>query len=232
MISLCLTNYNRFEFLIESFAQVIDDNRISEIIISDDASNDGSYEKLVEWFAGHGKVKLFQNLSNKGMSLNKKIAVELATNNTCILFDSDNVISPDYINALFHNGQLMTDKVINVPEWAQPDFKFSKYAGSFLRLKEAKESMIDPMFRCMMNCCNYVVNRQMYIDVYEYDETIKQADTIAFNYRWLQKGYCFYVVPGMRYFHRVHKQSGFLENIDYNMKQAKEFENKILQLSE
>lgn len=230
MISLCLTHYQRFEMVIESFSQVIDDSRINEIIISDDFSQDGSYEKLKDYFKENKKVKLFQNRINRGMSLNKRIAIELATNNICILFDSDNIISESYINALFVNGQLMTGKVINVPEWAQPDFNFLKYSGKFIRSKEAKEFMNDPMFRCMLNCCNYVVNRQTYLDVYEYDEKIKQADTIAFNYRWLAKGYSFYVVPSMRYFHRVHSSSGFLENIDYNMRQAKEFENKILEL--
>jgi glycosyltransferase involved in cell wall biosynthesis len=216
--------------LIEAFAQVINDNRISEIVISDDCSEDGSYQRLVNYFFGNDKVKIFRNLENTGMSLNKKLAIQRASNNICILFDSDNIIAPDYLEALFTNGQLMTDKIINVPEWATPDFNFTKYSGQFIRAKEAKEFMGDGMFRCMLNCCNYVVNRKTYLEVYEYDAKIKQADTIAFNHDWLAKGHSFYVVPGMRYFHRVHKNSGFLENIDYNMRQAKEFENKILEL--
>jgi hypothetical protein len=38
------------------------------------------------------------------------------------------------------------------------------------------------------------------------------------------------MVPGCRYNHLVHKNSGFLKNIDYNMVKAKEFENKIMAL--
>lgn len=230
MISLCLTHHNRFDLLIESFAQVIDDIRISEIVISDDASNDGSYQKLIEYFAGNEKVKLFQNKSNVNMSLNKKIALEYATNELCILFDSDNVISLSYIDALFRNGQLMASKVINVPEFAFPDFDFRKYSGKYIRAKDAKENMNDPMFRCLLNCCNYAVVAKEYINLYEYDESVKESDTIAFNYKWLKAGNSFYVVPAMKYFHRVHPFSGFLKNIDYNMKQAKYFENKILEL--
>lgn len=228
-ISLCLTNFNRFEMLIESFEQVIDDNRISEIIISDDSSNDGSYEKLEYFFRNNDKVKLFRNLENIGMSLNKKLAIQRASNSTCILFDSDNVISVDYLDSIAESD-LSSSEVINVPEFAYPDFNFTKYSGKYISSKEAKCFMTDPMFRCLLNCCNYVVNRKSYLEVYKYDETVRQADTIAFNYRWLQKGYSFYVVPGMRYFHRVHKNSGFLENINYNMQQAKYFENKILEL--
>jgi glycosyltransferase involved in cell wall biosynthesis len=42
-ISLCLTNYNRKELLMESFAHVLNDERISEIIISDDHSDEDIY---------------------------------------------------------------------------------------------------------------------------------------------------------------------------------------------
>lgn len=42
-ITLALTHWNRFDMLCESFAQVIDDERIGEIVIVDDHSDDGSY---------------------------------------------------------------------------------------------------------------------------------------------------------------------------------------------
>lgn len=230
-VSICLTHHNRYEMIVESFAQVIDDERISEIVISDDASTDGSYEKLVEHFKGNDKVKLFRNLANVGMSLNKKLSIQRASNNTCILFDSDNIISKSYLDAYEKYG-IKSDVVINVPSFAEPDFDFRHYEQMILRGDVAKKYVIkDAMFRCLLNCCNYVVNRAEYLKVYEYDPAIKQADTIAFNYLWLKEGNAFHVVKDMKYFHRVHPASGFLQNMDYNMKQAKEFENKILQLS-
>lgn len=230
MLSIALTNYNRYDFLIESFAPVINDSRVSEIVISDDCSDLEIYDRLHDYFIGYEKVKLFRNERNVGMSRNKAIAVELATNNIVALIDSDNVITSSYIDALFANGQLMTDKVINVPAFAQPNFDFRKYAGTFIRTKEAKENMNDSIFRVMLNCCNYVVPRQTYIDVYEYNSEMKGTDTIYMNYLWLKKGYSFYVVPGMEYFHRVGSHSGFLQDMAYNMQKAKEIENKILQL--
>lgn len=53
MLSLAITHYNRYEMVVESFAQVIDDVRLSEILIMDDCSTDGSYEKLRDHFKGN-----------------------------------------------------------------------------------------------------------------------------------------------------------------------------------
>jgi glycosyltransferase involved in cell wall biosynthesis len=39
-ISICIPTYNRVEMLFESFAKVIDNDNISEIVIVDDASID------------------------------------------------------------------------------------------------------------------------------------------------------------------------------------------------
>lgn len=230
MISLAITTYNRFEMTVESFAQVIDDDRISDILLLDDASPDESYSKLSERFKGVEKVRVMRQATNQGMAENKKCAIALSDNPHVLILDSDNVIDKTYLDAVFKNGQLMTDKVINCPEFAYPNFDFRKYSGQFIDYKNAKKFMSHDMFRCFLNCCNYLVPQKTYLEVYQKDDTVKEADTIAFNYRWLKAGYSFYIVPECGYFHRTHAESGFMKNIDYNMKKAKEIENKIMAL--
>src|SRR5690606_35718803 len=99
-VSLCLTNYNRTEMLYEAFHQVLDDERIDEIIISDDDSNDETVRWLKNQYP-HAKVKIYWHEQNVGMSRNKAESLRLASNQWCILFDSDNVISTKYLDALF-----------------------------------------------------------------------------------------------------------------------------------
>lgn len=229
-LSLAITTFNRYVLTIESFAQVIDDYRIDDIVILDDASTDGSYERLAEHYKDIPKVRVIRQAQNQGMAENKKCAIALSNNSHVLILDSDNVIDKSYLDAIFKNGQLLTDKVINCPEFAYPNFDFRKYSGQFVDYKNAKKFMSHDMFRCFLNCCNYVVTQKTYLEVYEKDDTVKEADTIAFNYRWLKAGYSFYIVPGCKYFHRTHPESGFLRNIEYNMKKAKEIENKIMML--
>jgi len=69
-----------------------------------------------------------------------------------------------------------------------------------------------------------------YLENFVYNEDIKGADTIWFNYIWLKNGNSIYVVPEMEYLHTVGEQSGFLENVNINMKHAIDLEKKILEL--
>jgi len=226
-ISLCITTRNRLDMTIESFKDVLSDDRITEIIIVDDCSDKDVYDELKRFCDGIPKVKLFRNPFRFGMAGSKRKAINLAKNKFACIFDSDNKIGPDYFDALFRMMHTMSDNTICMPMKANPNFDFTNYRGRFINAKNVNDFMHDPMFRCMLNCCNYVVPVHAYLEVYEFDKTIKATDTIAFNYLWLKKGKSFFVVPDMEYFHRVHDGSGFLEDADYNMSKAKEFEYKI-----
>ena len=74
MITLSISNYNRTDWVIRSFINVINDDRISEIIICDDFSEIGNFEKLSQLInqLNSKKISLYRNDSNQGAFLNKK----------------------------------------------------------------------------------------------------------------------------------------------------------------
>jgi len=229
MLSLCITHYNRFELFLESIASVMNDDRINEIIVSDDCSDIEVYNMLEDYCKTIPKIKLFRNEMNLGMSLNKRMAVERATNEWVILFDSDNILKPDYIDAFY--AQNIYPNIIYAPECALPKFYFNRYSKWLVSKNSIKYFLNSfPMAEVFMNACNYVVNRQRYLDVYERNDEMKGTDTIWFNYLWLKKGGMFLVTPGMTYFHRDHPGSGFRQDMDYNMKMAATMKGKLLSL--
>lgn len=126
-LSLAITTYLRYEMTVESFAQVIDDPRIDDIVILDDCSTDGSYEKLRDHFAGNKKVRVIRQAQNRGMLVNKFHAVGYCKNEWVALIDSDNVIGKSYLDAIFSITvypdllQLYKD-TIYVPEFSKPTF--------------------------------------------------------------------------------------------------------------
>jgi len=65
-LSLCITNHNRDLMLFESFEQVLDDDRVSEIVIVDDKSKSIHWEKVRSYCKDKPKIKLFQNRNNLG----------------------------------------------------------------------------------------------------------------------------------------------------------------------
>jgi len=105
-LSIAITTFNRLEFTIESFAQVLDDPRVDDIVILDDCSTDGSYEKLVKHFSGVEKVRVVRQAQNRGMSLNKRDAIAYAKNEWVAIIDSDNIIGKNYIESIFTKQKL------------------------------------------------------------------------------------------------------------------------------
>lgn len=222
--TLAITTYNRYEMLLESFAQVIGDDRISEILILDDCSEIDYWNKIKDLGSYNPKIKVIRQMKNRGMAVNKRDAVAYSLNDWVILFDSDNIISSAYLDAIPEN---LFNDTIYIPDFARPNFDFQAFSGMRINGKVAAKNIKDSVFNMMLNCCNYLVPRDRYVSTFKEDTTVKGSDTIAFAYNWMRNGNWFEVVKGMEYFHRVHKDSGFLADASYNLKKA-EFTRKLI----
>lgn len=236
-ISLCLTNYNRTDLLLKSFAKVLNDDRISEIVISDDCSLAGNREmaiKMISDYCGDcPKINFHINPENLGMSRNKAKAIELASSEYVIILDSDNALGTNYLDALYK--MRWNPDMILMPSFAKPQFNYRVYNEVLIRRGNIKrliknQHMYGNVFDCLMNTCNYFVHRKAYLEVYEYNQAIKGTDTLYFNYLWLKAGKSFYVVPGMEYDHLVHDESGWLKDAEYNSRKGKEIKKLIMDL--
>lgn len=223
-LTLAITVFNRWELLLESFANVIDDDRIDEILIMDDHSKDEYWNKIKELPKFNPKIKVVRQLENRNMLINKRDAIFNSKNELVILFDSDNVIGKDYLDSLPNE---FYEDIIYCPSFAKPTFDFRKYSGIVIDKKIASQNINDNTFNMMLNCCNYLVNRNAYLESFIEDRSVKGSDTISFAYNWLKQGNRFQIVTGMEYYHRVHSGSGFLENADFNMRKAEETKKMI-----
>jgi glycosyltransferase involved in cell wall biosynthesis len=228
-ITLAVPTHNRFALVLECVGSVIDDPRVGEIVLSDDCSTDGSYEALLHHFKDHPKVKLYRNKSNVDCYFNKRQAVELASSPWLILFDDDNVIKSDYLNVLFALPSWDADTVY-CPEWAQPHFDYRKFAGVTVDKHSVHRYMHSPPFRTALNTCNYFVNRQSYLDVWDGSKNPHTADSIYQAHNWLRAGKKLSLVPGLRYFHRVHEGSHYKLNNKKTANFGKEVETWLLQM--
>ena len=232
-ISLAITHYCRFGLLQECLNPIINDERIAEIVISDDASIDESYEQLTRKYKDHPKIKLFRNATNLDCYRNKAKAVELATNSWVVLFDSDNILKSDYLDALYRIPQ-WDPTVIYCPDWAQPHFDYTAFAGVMIDQHNVSQMMgrermgqvtlrrqmvnklvlpaVNSRFRTALNTCNYFVHRDEYLSVWDGSCDPHTADSIFQAYNWLKSGRKIFFVPGMRYLHRIHEDSHFKIN--------------------
>lgn len=227
MISLCITTYNRDQMTVDSFAKVYNDDRISEIIIVDDHSDEKIFANLQFMVNGLDKVNLFRNEKNLGCYHNKRQAVECASNDWVVLLDSDNQIDSSYLDAVCKGKEFVsTPSLLYQPEFARPHFDFRKFSGSTIKAPYVKNYMNQKSFDTMLNAMNFFVNRAEYLRIFDSaKEEPWTADSIYFNYLWLKAGNKIYVTPGMQYDHLVHDGSHYKNNVH----KTGNFYNEIVQ---
>lgn len=229
MITLALTHYNRFNWLHEAFRDVLDHPAIEEIVISDDASTDGSWEQLSEKYCGHYKVKIFTNRRNVDCYVNKLKAVQRSTSDWVILFDSDNVLSVDYIEHLLAK-QPWDKHSAYLPVYAAPNFDYRAFGGLVVTRQNVASLLGKKNFLTALNTANYFFNRDEYLRVWDSSVEPHTADSIYQNYRWLEAGNSLVFVSGLTYLHRVHPQSHYKLNHRKTGYFAKEVEQKLRNL--
>jgi glycosyltransferase involved in cell wall biosynthesis len=226
-LTLAITVFNRYDLLLESLSQVIDDPRIDEILICDDHSKDEYWNKIKELPLLSPKIKVVRQLENRGMQENKSHAIGFSKHDWVIILDSDNKIDKSYLDAI--PNELFAD-TIYMPDFAKPQFSFKKYSGLIFNKSNIKNFINDPPLSVLLNCCNYLVNKNEYLSVYKKDPSIDGADTVNMAKNWLAAGKNFFVVPDMEYDHRVHKESQFLKDVNKNMDDAERIKKEIRQL--
>lgn len=210
-ISLAIPTHNRFDLALKSFAQVLEDPRIGEIVLSDDASTDGSYARLQAHFRGHPKVRLFQNTQNRDCYANKELAVTRCVLPWAILFDDDNVLSPAYLDVL-EREYPWHEEVLYCPEFAEPHFNYTAFSGEVVSKQNLQSFVHRPHFKTALNTANNFFLRQNYIGVHDKTRNPHTSDSIYMAYLWLKAGLKIKIVPGLRYFHRVHDGSHYKAN--------------------
>lgn len=211
-LSICIPTFERVELTMESFANVYHDERVSEIVIVDDASSNETFFRLKALCDALPKVKLFRNVFNRDCALNKNTAVSFAQNEFVILLDSDNSIGDDYIDKIYEFESWKDDTILT-PEFAMPHFDFTAYTG-ILWSKENIAKYIDrPMAETCLNAANFFVNRDRYCQNFDTRIDPVTSDSIYFCYNWLNGGGKIQVVEGMRYQHKVWEGSHYRSNI-------------------
>lgn len=211
-ISICIPTFQRVDMTLDSFKEVYDDERVSEIIIVDDASDISVFEELKSICDVLPKVKLYRNLTNQDCYFNKATAIGYASNDRAILLDSDNRIDIDYLDRLYKIKEWEYD-AIYTPSFAMPEFDFTAFAGLRITSENVAEYIDRPMFETCLNAANYFVDVYKYLEVFDSNTNPVTSDSIYQCYNWLLDGGKIEIVRGLKYQHLVHSGSHYKNNV-------------------
>ena len=97
-ISVCLITYNHVD-LIESTLQSIMEQTITgyEVIVSDDCSTDGTWERVLELAANDARIKPIQTPENLGMARNANFSVAQSSRPYIALLHHDDLYRKDLL---------------------------------------------------------------------------------------------------------------------------------------
>ena len=211
MISVAFTNHNRTDLLFEAVAPFLIDERVTEIIISDDCSTEDNYHTIVWKYNDIDKVKIFRNETNLDCYRNKRQAVKHATNEWVLLLDSDNIFDSNFIDVIFSQRE-WNKSWAYTPEFAKPHFDFRDISGVALSSANVFTYLEKGNCSTMLNAMNYFINREEFLRVWDNSVDPVTSDSLFQNYNWLKGGNTVYVTPGLQYEHRVHPGSHYQNN--------------------
>ena len=93
LLSLLIPSYNHDRYLGQLFTSIEGQTRRpDEILISDDASADGSYELLKGWARGRPGVKIFRQPQNQGITENSNFLLSKTKAKLVLFLHSDDVL--------------------------------------------------------------------------------------------------------------------------------------------
>lgn len=211
-ISIAIPTWNRFEQTIASFIEVYADERIGEIIVTDDASDLNIFHELREVCDRLPKVKLLRNAINQDCYRNKMTALSFAKYPFCILLDSDNSIGRDYLDKLYEFDYWESD-CIYTPSFARPTFDFRRYAGLTITRSNVSQYISLPMLETCLNAANYFVNKDTWLKAFDDNTDPVTSDSIFIVYNHLKDGGKLKIVEGLEYEHKVHDGSHYKNNV-------------------
>jgi glycosyltransferase involved in cell wall biosynthesis len=238
MFSFATTTYNETlktgngSWFLECLKVPIEDDRVTEIVVSDDCSSD--YDALCKLVAHLPKVKMFRLPENRGPFGNKIESVRRSTCDWVIIGDSDNTITPDYLRVASEN--LGDPTRLLCPTYAAPNFDYRHMGGQIIGPGDFARMTTEKLFWCFVNTGNWVLNRQRFNQAFDrffdkprfdheqpdylaapwrstlrHRQVYDSADSFYINRTWLMADPAnrMFAVPDLIYEHRWRRDSTY-----------------------
>lgn len=200
-ISIAVTSWNRFEQTVNSFSQILDDDRVSEVAITDDFSTDDSYDKLKWHFRDVDKVKIYRNSKNMDCYFCKHEAAKNSNSEWLMLIDSDNTFDKSYLDAIYDIPEWGRNTFYQ-PQFSRPHFDFRKWKGLTIT-KENVAQYVNTDLMTACNAMNFFINRDEYLKIWDGTKDPVTSDSIYFALCWLRAGNQIRITPNLEYDHFI-----------------------------
>jgi glycosyltransferase involved in cell wall biosynthesis len=227
--SMAVTAYQEsergtFSWIKEAIAPAVESPHVAEIVISDDASDD--YDGLKHALTNIPKVRLIRNETNRGVFGNKLEAILSCESEWVLNWDSDNLLSLEYIDLLVRASVPLAPELLYCPSYGRPALDYRNVVGIWW-LMDVESLSKAPQFGCLVNTGGWLVNRARFASIFEryrgmrfdlmqrnylnvadrsdlwHRRAYDAVDSFFYMKEWWLSGGRVFIVPGLEYEHRV-----------------------------
>ncbi len=189
-VSVIIPVYNAATFLDKSIQSALDQAQTAEVIVIDDRSTDGSWEKCVEWVEKDSRVKLYKNEGTKGAGAARNVGLRNARYEYIAFLDADDY----YLDGRFDETEKLFHKmpeIDGVAESAIVAFNHSKdskvISGSFSKEEllgyKINNKKITPLIylkESNLLITGLTIKKQVINNTLQFDKTLKQTQDTDF----------------------------------------------------
>lgn len=224
--SILIAHYNNFEYFKDCYQSIITQSyQDFEVVILDDYSTDGSYEKVKDWVKDDPRFKVFQNEENKGVGYTKGKLIELATGEICGFLDPDDALHKEALEIIIKNY----DDENYVAIYSQCYFCDGHLNTMYVLKSNKAISNRNPLFFNIFFEVNhfFTFRRKAYLQTEGIDKNLRIAEDQDLYLKLYERG-DFKFIKNPLYLYRRHSQ-GLSQDIDKSKVERKKADwTKIL----
>lgn len=145
--SILIAHYNNYHYFKECYDSILRQTyKDYEIILVDDCSVDGSYQKIIELTKDNPKVKVFRNNDNSGVGYTKKRCIDLASGEICGYVDPDDTLAENALQIIIENYSENTIAVYSQFYECDPKLKPVKVFSHSRAIKNGDKKFFNVFF--------------------------------------------------------------------------------------
>ncbi len=197
-VSVIIPVYNAFQFLDKSIQSVLNQHQTGEVLLIDDRSTDGSWEKCVEWVEKDSRVKLYKNEGTKGVGAARNIGLGNATCAYIAFLDADDY----YLEVRFDEDENVFNtksEIIATSNCVEIKTEDNKEVTGLNALFINGDKIAFPQSNCKYDMYDFfkgstlhlnglTIKREIIENIVGFDETFKQSEDTNFIFRLLLEG--------------------------------------------
>lgn len=208
-------------FLEKSLPMFLENPYVSRVLICDETGEDVKAIEQTE-YVNHPKLILITNERRLGMYANKRKCVELSPTPWVAVLDSDNIFPDEYFEALFDiwkDEGASTKTVYAASEivrvflkTGESEERTNHFTGLRIHRKNWNQVLQMRDWNFLLNDGNWVGHKSV-LEAWPpmAEEKIRATDSIRIVKQLVEKGWTYYIAPGMRYIHTVHDDSEWIK---------------------